>query len=78
MFKAEVAKNKMRCTLRDLKAADRRRDLRKSRPPRGEFQIDPNCAVPLNISDRGALDKQVMSTDSIRQRKQLTTHVADT
>ena len=64
-LQAEAKMDQMRCTIRAAQARESRRVLRDFRPPRGEFQIDPNYAVPSNISERGALEKQVMSTDSI-------------
>ena len=66
-LQAEAKMDQMRCTIRAAQARESRRVLRDLRPPRGEFQIDPNYAVPSNISERGALEKQVMSTDSISQ-----------
>lgn len=55
----------MRRKIRANAAADRRRMLRIDRPERGVFDLTPDYAVPLNISQRGALEMQVMSTDSI-------------
>ena len=66
-LQAEAKMDRMRCTIRAAHARESRRVLGALRPPRGEFQIDPNYTVPSNISERGALEKQVMSTDSISQ-----------
>ena len=34
-------------------------------PERGIFDLEPDYAVPFNITKRGALETQVRSTDSI-------------
>ena len=41
-LQAEAKMDQMRCTIRAAQARESRRVLRDLRPPRGEFQIDPN------------------------------------
>ena len=60
-----AALEKSRLRIRANAAAERRRLLSSQRPARGEFDIPSDYAVPLSISQRGAHDTQVMSTDSI-------------
>ena len=57
------ALRKARLRIRADAAAKRRSEQR--RPVRGEFNLPPDYAVPSSISQRGALDTQVTSTDSI-------------
>jgi hypothetical protein len=54
-----------RLRIRAIAAAERRSVQRSKRPARGDFDILPDYAVPSNISQRGALDTQVTSTDSM-------------
>ena len=61
---AEVLR-KARLRLRANAAARCRSERRSQRPPRGDFEIDPEYAVPSTVSQRGALDTQAMSTESI-------------
>ena len=72
----------MRLKIRANAAAERRRIMQLDRPERGVFDLAPDCAVPLNIGQRGAHETQVMSTDSIskegRPRPRLTSeHLRD-
>ena len=55
----------MRLKIRANAAAERRRIMQLDRPARGVFDLAPDYAVPLNVSQRSALEMQVMSTDSI-------------
>ena len=54
-----------RLRIRATAAAERRHVLSSQRPARGEFDLPSDYAVPSSISQRGAHDTQVMSTDSI-------------
>ena len=61
----EAQLQKARLRIRADAAAERRSVQRSKRPARGDFDILPDYAVPSNISQRGALDTQVTSTDSM-------------
>ena len=60
-----VALEKCRLRIRANAATERRTVLRSQRPVRGAFDLPSDYAVPSSISERGAHDTQVMSTDSI-------------
>ena len=59
------ALEKCRLRIRANAATERRTVLRSQRPVRGAFDLPSDYAVPSSISERGAHDTQVMSTDSI-------------
>ena len=64
-LRTEAQLQKARLRIRAAVAAERRSAQRSKRPARGEFEIPSDYAVPSNVSQRGALDTQVTSTDSM-------------